>query len=49
MNRPLQSKCESVFEELSAALKAIQVAFDQYAEAALDNRRLFLSKSHSIG
>ena len=30
-------------------VQAIQVAVDQYAEAALGNRDFFLSKPHSIG
>lgn len=30
-------------------VQAIQVAIDQYAEAALGNREFFLNKPHSIG
>jgi hypothetical protein len=30
-------------------IEAIQVAIDQYAEAALGNREFFLNKPHSIG
>jgi hypothetical protein len=30
-------------------VQAIQVAIDQYAEAALGNRDFFLNKPHSIG
>jgi len=30
-------------------VEAIQVAIDQYAEAALGNREFFLNKPHSIG
>jgi hypothetical protein len=30
-------------------IEAIQVASDQYAEAALGNREFFLNKPHSIG
>ena len=32
-----------------AHIEAIQVAIDQYAEAALGNREFLLSKPHSIG
>lgn len=32
-----------------AHVNAIQVAIDQYAEAALGNREFFLNKPHSIG
>jgi hypothetical protein len=32
-----------------AHVEAIQVAIDQYAEAALGNREFFLNKPHSIG
>ncbi|MDA9488681.1 hypothetical protein [Bradyrhizobium sp. CCBAU 11361] len=30
-------------------IEAIQVAIDQYAEAAMGNRAFFLNKPHSIG
>lgn len=32
-----------------AHIEAIQVAIDQYAEAAMGNREFFLNKPHSIG
>ena len=32
-----------------AHIEAIQVAIDQYAEAAFGNREFFLNKPHSIG
>lgn len=32
-----------------AHIEAIQVAIDQYAEAAYGNREFFLNKPHSIG